>query len=87
MPKTSVHFPESLLVSLDRIAAERGISRNRVIMESCRRTAEERTEWPKGFFSNDHLTADEIEALREAGEEFDRAVRGARRSGARRLGD
>lgn len=80
MPNTSVHFPGSLLASLDRIAAERGISRNRVIVESCRRTAEERARWPEGFFSNDHLAGDEIEALREAGEEFERAIGAARRS-------
>ena len=78
MPKTTVRFPESLLASLDRIATARGISRNRVIVESCRRTAEERRKWPPGFFSNDQLTADDIEALEEAGEEFERAIRGAR---------
>lgn len=83
MPNTSVHFPESLLVSLERIAAERGISRNRVIVESCWRTAEERRSWPRGFFSNSHLTADEIAVLQEAGEEFDGAIRAARRSRTR----
>lgn len=80
MPNTSVHFPESLLARLDRIAAEQGISRNRVIVESCRHTAEERANWPESFFSNNHLTADEIEALQGAGEEFDGAIRAARRS-------
>ena len=80
MPNTSVYFPAPLLESLDRIAAERGTSRNRVIVESCRRTAEERVPWPEGFFSNDHLTSGEIEALQEAGEEFERAIRTARRS-------
>lgn len=80
MPNTSVHFPKPLLASLDRIAAERGISRNRVIVESCRRTAEERANWPPGFFSNDHLSAEEVKVLQEAGGEFDRAIRAARRS-------
>lgn len=83
MPNTSVHFPASLLANLDRIAAERGISRNRVIVESCRRTAEERRNWPPGFFSNDHLAIAEIEVLQEAGEEFDRAIRAARSSRAK----
>lgn len=80
MPNTSVHFPDSLLAGLDRIAAERGISRNRVIVESCRRTTEERAIWPKGFFSDDHLTAAELDVLQEVGADFDRAIRIARRS-------
>ncbi len=85
MPNTSVHFPPSLLASLDRIAAEQGVSRNRVIVESCRRTAAETTTWPQGFFSNDHLTAAELEALQEAGDDFDEAMRATRRSRTRPL--
>ena len=80
MPNTSVHFPASLLAGLDRIAAERGVSRNRVIVESCRRTADERTRWPPDFFSNDHLSVEDLKVLDEGGEEFERALRAARRS-------
>ena len=40
MPNTSVHLPEALLASLDRIAADRGTSRNRLIEESCQRAAD-----------------------------------------------
>ena len=83
MPNASVHFPPSLLASPDRTAAERGVSRNRVIVESCRRTAAETKNWPQGFFSNDHLTADELEALPETGEDFDETIRAARRSRTR----
>ena len=39
MPNTSGHLPQALLASLDRIAAERGTSRNRLIVESCQRAA------------------------------------------------
>lgn len=80
MPNTSVHFPEPLLASLDRIAGERGVSRNRVIVESCRRTAEERSRWPDGFFSNSHLSADELKVLEEDCADFERTIRAARRS-------
>lgn len=80
MPNTSVHFPESLLASLNRIAAERGISRNRLIVESCRRAAEERALWPADFFSDDHLSADDLRMLGEGGEDLDRAIRAGRRS-------
>ena len=80
MPNTSVHFPESLLASLNRIAAERGISRNRVIVESCRRTAEERAHWPEGLFLNDHLSDSEVKLLRRGERDFQQALESARRS-------
>lgn len=80
MPNTSVHFPAPLLANLDRIAGERGMSRNRVIVESCRRTVEERTQWPEDFFSNDHLTAEDRKLLQDGLEDFSRAIRAARRS-------
>lgn len=80
MPNTSVHFPAPLLAGLDRIAGERGVSRNRVIVDSCRRTVEERTQWPKDFFANDHLTAEELQVLKEGCEDFEQGIRDARRS-------
>ena len=80
MPYTKVHFPGPVLASLDRIAAERGISRDRLIVESCRRAAEERARWPAGFFSNDHLSAEELAVLRAACDDFDRVIQAARQS-------
>ncbi len=82
MPNTSVHLPQSLLDGLDRIAAERGMSRNRLIVESCRRAVEERACWPAGLFSNDHLSDAELEELRQGEREFLEAVAAARRSRA-----
>ena len=80
MPNTSVHFPEPLLESLDRIAKEQGKSRNRLIVDSCRRTVEERASWPEGFFSNDHLSAEELRVLREDCADFEQAIQAARLS-------
>ena len=80
MPNTSVHFPDPLLANLDRIASERGVSRNRLIVESCRRTVEERTRWPEGFFSNEHLSAEDLKVLQEDCQDFEQAIRTARRS-------
>ena len=80
MPSTSVHFPPPLLERLNRIAAERGISRNRVIVEACRRAAEERPRWPDGFFRNDHLRADDLELLQRGGDDWLDAIVSARRS-------
>ncbi len=82
MPYTSVHFPEPLLEGLDRIAREQGKSRNRLVVGSCRRTIEEQTRWPDGFFSNDHLTAEELRILQAECEDFEHAIRVARRSRA-----
>ena len=52
MPNTSVHLPQALLASLDRIAAELGTSRNRLIAESCQRAVDELPRWPPELFSN-----------------------------------
>ena len=83
MPNTSVHLPPSLLTSLDRIAAERGMSRNRLIVESCQRVVKERTSWPPGLFSNDHLSKADLQLLRRSEKQFQTAVEDARKSRAR----
>ena len=82
MPNIRVHIPEPLLESLDRLAREQGKSRNRLIVESCGRMIEEQTRWPDGFFSNDHLSAAELRILQEECEDFEHAIRVARRSRA-----
>jgi hypothetical protein len=76
---TSVHFPEGMLDELDRLAEERGVSRNRVIVDSCRQTLRTQRQWPPGFFSNEHRTAVELRDLREGAEEFARALTTGRR--------
>lgn len=80
MANTSVHFPEGLLDELDRLAGERGVSRNRVIVDSCRQALRSRRQWPDGFFSNAHRTSDELRELAEGADEFARALAAARRS-------
>ncbi len=83
MPNTSVHFPPSVLAGLDRLAEERTISRNRLIVESCRRVVEERTRWPADLFSNDHLSEADLQLLREGEENFLDAIGDARLSQVR----
>ncbi|MYC66464.1 MAG: hypothetical protein F4X12_09050 [Acidobacteriia bacterium] len=70
MPSTSVYFPESVLSGLDRVAEERGISRNRLIVKSCRWVVEERTRWPADLFSNDHLSQPDSQLLRDGHDSF-----------------
>lgn len=77
---TSVHFPEGLLDELDRLAEDRGVSRNRVIVDSCREALRARRQWPPGFFSNVHRTAAELRELQDGAEEFARALEAGRRS-------
>lgn len=83
MPNTSVHLPQALLASLDRIAVERGTSRNRLIVESCQRVVEERSRWPPELFSNEHLSDAELRELREGEEDFLNTIENARQSRTR----
>ena len=77
---TSVHFPEGMLDELDRLAEERGVSRNRVIVESCRQALRSRRQWPEGFFSNAARSDDELRELKAGANEFARSLVAARHS-------
>jgi hypothetical protein len=80
VPNTSVHFPDGLLAELDRLAKERGVTRNRVIVDSCRQTLRATRQWPDGFFSNSHRTSAELRELQAGAEEFDRTLTAGRKS-------
>lgn len=80
MANTSVYFPDELLAALDRLAAASGVSRNRVIVESCRRAVERENISRDEFFSDSHLSKADLRLLRRGHEEFDRSIAGARRS-------
>jgi hypothetical protein len=69
-----------MLDDLDRLAKERGVSRNRVIVDSCRQALRTRRQWPEGFFSNAHRTAAELGELAKGAEEFAQTLAAARRS-------
>lgn len=84
MPNTSVHFPQSVLAGLNRLAKERGMSRNRLIVDSCRRVVEERESWPADLFSNDHLSEADLHLLRNGEDGFLDVIEGARSSRVRR---
>lgn len=81
MSSTSVHFPKGVLEEIDRRAAETGLSRNKFIVESCRRVLEEgRPTWPPGFFSDEHLTRAALKELQESAATFEQSIRDARKS-------
>lgn len=78
MPSTSVHFPGSILESLDHLAAEEGISRNRLIVEACRAVLARRREWPEALFDETRLSPGELDELRAGAEEFETALLNSR---------
>ena len=81
MASTSAHIPSELLARLDDIAARRGTSRNRLIVEACKLLAEgDGGEWPAGFFSNEDLGREELVLLRSGADEMMQNVKASRRS-------
>lgn len=78
MASTSVHLPADIVEKLDRLAAEWGTSRNRVILQACEQLlAGERHHWPAGFF--DPVDPDRLALLQSAGREMEAAIYAARR--------
>jgi predicted transcriptional regulator len=81
MATTTIHLPDDLLEALDSVAARRKLSRNRLVIEACRRLVEQDLgEWPAGFFDRTRLTPEERRELVRAGEEVERAIVKSRRS-------
>lgn len=79
MASTSVYLPSALVARLDRLAAERGTSRNRIILQACEDLLTgERGQWPEGYFERT-LSKDDLEVLQEAGQEMEAAIYAARR--------
>lgn len=82
MASTSVHLPPALVMRLDRLAAERGTSRNRVIVAACEQMLDAaRGEWPEGYFSPPARRED-LKELRAGGREMEEAIVAARRQRA-----
>lgn len=82
MASTSVHLPAAIVEQLDRIAVERGTSRNRVILQACEDlVAEHRGDWPTGFFESS-LRPEELDELRSGGQEMEGAIFAGRRDRA-----
>lgn len=79
MPNTSVHLPADLLDALNRLARERRVPRNRIIVQALREAVERRgRRWPPGYFEGEHLTDRDLKELRAGRSEFDDTLREAR---------
>lgn len=80
MANTSVHFPDSVLKRLDELAKQKGLSRNRLIVDACREVLEQQRQWPERFFARDRLSGEEREVLRRSWRDFDEAIESTRKS-------
>lgn len=80
MPSTSAHFPETLLEALDHLALEKGVSRNRLIVEACRELVEKRRGWPDDFFDPTRFAVEDLEDLQASAKDFATDLLATRRS-------
>jgi len=71
---TTFHIPDQLLSEIDRAARERGLSRNRFVLQACSEAlARGSGEWPEGFFGPLSSREDEL-LLADAARELENAV-------------
>jgi hypothetical protein len=75
-----VHIPESLLTSIDRIVKERGVSRNRFIIQACQKAIEnDAGRWPDNFFDSS-LNPDDKKLLRKGTAEMEQVIYSKRKN-------
>ena len=80
MPSTTIHISKDLLSKLDQVVQEEGISRNRFIIEACKRFLQDRQgKWPSDFFDTDMDDTD-LRLLREGGKQMETDIFGMRKN-------
>ena len=80
MPSTTVHIPDPLLSKMDQIVREKGISRNRFIVQACEKAVvNDAGEWPEDFFESD-LSGGDLRLLREGVAEMEETIIRMRKS-------
>jgi Arc/MetJ-type ribon-helix-helix transcriptional regulator len=80
MASTTVHIPEHLLSQVDELAARRGTSRNRVVVEALEAAVnQDAGEWPEGIFDPPQRE-EERTLIAEAASELERAILANRQS-------
>ena len=80
MPSTTVHLPDQLLSKIDQLVKEKGISRNRFIVQACERAVNDSAgKWPEGFFES-ALSEEDLELLRDSVSEMESEILGRRKS-------
>ncbi len=80
MSSTTVHIPEKLLSQIDEHVKEKGISRNRFIVDACEQALKNSEgRWPDDFFKSEISEAN-LKLLREGVTEMENAIQRARRN-------
>ena len=80
MPSTTVHIPDRLLSRIDEIVKEKGISRNRFVIEACEQAFDiDAGQWPEGFFEDEPSKKD-LKLLKEGVKEMEKAILKMRRN-------
>jgi hypothetical protein len=80
MPSTTVHLPEQLLSKIDQLVKEKGISRNRFIIQACEKAVNDSAgQWPEAFFES-KLSQEDLDLLRESVLEMESEILQRRRS-------
>lgn len=80
MPSTTVHIPDKLLSKIDQIVKEKGISRNRYIVEACELALiNSAGQWPDGFFETE-LNKKDLQLLKQGVMEMEEAILVSRKS-------
>ena len=80
MPSTTVPIPNRLLSRIDEIVKEKGISRNRFVIEACEQAFDnDAGQWPEGFFEDEPSKKD-LKLLKEGVKEMEKAILRMRRN-------
>ncbi len=74
MPSTTIHVNDELLLKIDKIAKEKGISRNRFIIQACQMALDNNDgKWPENFFKKE-LDENDLKLLRDSVSEMEETI-------------
>jgi len=80
MPSATIYIPKKLLSKIDELVGEKGIRRNRFIVDACEQALKNSGgRWPDSFFKPD-ISESDLELLREGVNEIEDAIQRARRN-------
>lgn len=85
MASTSLHLSPDLLVRLDRVARETGVSRNKLIVRACEAYIDQaRSEWPEDFFADKRVPPRDLRELHGSFQDWLEQIAASRRNRATR---
>ena len=80
MPSTTIHISDELLSRIDEIVKEKGMRRNRFIIEACEMALSKNAgRWPANFFQM-NLNQKELRVLRDAVSEMEKSILNLRKN-------